>query len=626
MSLLNRRSATFGTLALIAIVLLAALLISNALLRGARLDLTQNRLYTLSDGTLEIVRGLDEPIQLYYFFSDQVSANLPQGQQLRTYANRVRELLEEVAGKSGGKIQLRVIDPLPFSEEEDRASSFGLQPVPVSQSGDNLFFGLAGTNSTDGQAMIPFFQMDKESFLEYDVAKLIHELAQVSKPVVGLLTSLPMSGRFDPNARQMPQPWVVLSELEQFVEVRTLDAGLSRIDDEIGVLVLVHPKDLSDSTLYAIDQFVLRGGRLLVFVDPLAEADDSGADPENPTAAMFADKSSNLARLFEAWGVEYDPGQVVLDARHAAQVSLQPGRPPVRHLGILALGRDALNDDEAITGVLSTVNLSMAGAIGLSEDSELELVPLMQSSGEAMLTSADQLKFLPDPNALFAGFQASGERYVLAGRLHGRFTTAFPDRSGDGHLAESDGKGNVVIVADTDLLSDRMWVQVQNFLGQRLLNAFANNGDLFVNAVDTLAGSSALIGIRGRATSARPFTTVQEIQRGAEERFRATEQQLQEELRETERRLNELQTGRSEAGALILSDDQRRELERFRERQIEIRRELRQVRRQLDADIESLGSWLKFLNVWLLPVLLTFGVAGVVWLRRRQRASRAAAT
>lgn len=626
MSLLNRRSATLGSLVLVAIVLLAVLLISNALLRGARLDLTENRLYTLSPGTLEIVRGLDEPVQLYFFFSDQVSANLAQGQQLRTYANRVRELLEEIAGKSGGKVSLRVIDPLPFSEEEDRASSFGLQPVPVSQAGDNLFFGLAGTNSTDGQAMIPFFQMDKEAFLEYDIAKLVHELGQVRKPVVGLFSSLPMSGRFDPNTRQMPQPWVVLSELEQFVDVRTLDAGFSRIDDEIGVLVLVHPKELGESTLYAIDQFVLRGGRLLVFVDPLSEIDESGADPENPTAAMFADKSSNLARLFDAWGVDYDPGQVVLDARFAAQVSVQQGRPPVRHLGILALGSDALNSAEAITGVLSTVNVSAAGAIGLREDSELTLVPLLQSSGEAMLTPADQLKFLPDPNQLFAGFQATGERYVLAGRLHGRFTTAFPDRAGDDHRSESEGEGNVVIVADTDLLSDRMWVQVQNFLGQRLLNAFANNGDLFVNAVDTLAGSSALIGIRGRAVSARPFTTVQEIQRGAEERFRATEQQLQEELRETERRLNELQTSSNEAGALILSDDQRRELERFRERQIEIRRELRQVRRQLDADIESLGTWLKFLNVWLLPVLLTLAVAGVVWLRRRRRARAATAS
>jgi ABC-type uncharacterized transport system involved in gliding motility auxiliary subunit len=620
MNLFNRRSATLGTLVLLGVVLLAILLISNALFRGARIDLTQNRLYTLSQGTRDIVGNLDEPVSLYYFFSDQVSASMPQGQQLRGYANRVRELLEEVAAKSGGQITLRVIDPLPFSEEEDRASSLGLQPVPVSQSGENLFFGLAGTNSTDGSATIPFFQLDKENFLEYDIAKLIHELGQVKKPVVGLLSSLPLQGTFDPNARAMPEPWVVLSELQQLADVRTLEAGASEIAEDIGVLVLVHPKELSDATLYAIDQFVLRGGRLLVFVDPLADADETGADPQNPTAAMFADKSSDLAKLFQAWGIQYDKTKVVLDARYAAQVSMQAGRPPVRHLGILSLTEDALNSAEAITGVLTSVNASTIGAFSLAEGSALELVPLLQSSSEAMLGDAEQMKFMPDPSTLFTTFQPTGDRYVLAGRVHGTFKTAFPERSGEGHLAESAQEGNVVVVGDTDLLTDRLWVQVQNFLGQRLLNAFANNGDFFINSVDTLSGSSSLIGIRGRATSTRPFTTVQDIQRRAEDRFRDTESQLQQELSDTEQRLNELQTGQQQegGGALILSAEQRQELERFRDRQIEIRRELRQVRRQLDADIDSLGSWLKFLNVWLLPILLTFAVAGFVWWRRRR--------
>ncbi len=615
---MNRRSATIGTLIVLGVLVLAVLLISNALFRGARIDLTQNRLYTLSEGTREIVRSLDEPVNLYYFFSDRVSADLPQGQQIRTYATRVRELLEELVAKSGGKINLRVIDPLPFSEEEDRATGFGIQAVPVGQAGENLYFGLAGTNSTDGSASIPFFQLDKENFLEYDVAKLVHELGQVKRPVVGLYTTLPMSGRFDPNMRAMPQPWVTLGELEQFVEVRPLEVGaLSDIDDEIGVLVVVHPKELSDEALYGLDQFVLRGGRLLVFVDPLSESDESGADPNNPAAALMADRSSDLSRLFQAWGVQYDKSQVILDARYAAQISGQGGRP-VRHLGILSLSEDALNAAESITGVLSSVNVSAAGTIALAEGSDLTLVPLLQSSGESMLSSVDQLRFLADPSALFNGFQPDGERHVLAGRLHGTFKTAFPDRSGDGHLAESAQEGNVVVVADTDLLSDRLWVQVQNFLGQRLMNAFANNGDFFINAVDTMAGSSSLIGIRGRATSSRPFTTVQDIQRQAEDRFRETENQLQEELRETEQRLNELQTTQGEGGALILSPEQRQTLEQFRDRQVEIRRELRQVRRQLDADIQNLGSWLKFLNVWLLPVLLTVAVAGFVWWRRRR--------
>lgn len=622
----NRRSATLGTLVLLGILLLAVLLISNLLLRGVRLDLTENNLYTLSDGTVEIIRGLDEPVTLYYFFSDRVSADIPQAQGLRTYATRVRELLEELVAKSGGKLHLRVVDPLPFSEEEDRATGFGLTPVPVGQAGDNLFFGLAGTNSTDGQAVIPFFQLDKENFLEYDLAKVIHELGQAKKPAIGLVTSLPMSGQFDPQARSIPQPWMVLSEAEQFFDVRKLEpATLASIAEDIGVLVLVHPKNLSDEALYGIDQFVLRGGRLMVFVDPLAELDNEGADPQNPTAAMFADKSSDLARLFSAWGVNYDKSKVVLDGRYAAQITVQPGRPAVRHLGILSLGEDALNKDEAITGVLSSINVSSAGSISLGEDSTLELVPLVQSSGESAQVDAERLKFLPDPSQLFNDFRPQSERFVLAGRLHGAFKTAFPDRSGENHLAESSQPGNVVIFADTDVLTDRLWVQVQNFLGQRLANAFANNGDLFINGIDILSGSSALIGIRGRATSNRPFTTVQALQRKAEERFRETEQQLQQELSDTERRLNELQTGRNESGALVLSAEQRAELERFRARQLEVRRELRDVRRQLNADIDSLGSWLKFINVWLLPVLLTLGVAAVMWWRRRRVAAAAAA-
>lgn len=622
MSAMNRRSATIGTLVVLAVIVLAVLLISSALLRGARLDLTENRLYTLSEGTRQIVANLDEPITLYYFFSDRVSADLAQGQQLRTYATRVRELLQELAGRAGGKIQLRVVDPLPFSEEEDRATAFGITPVPVGVAGENLYFGLAGSNSTDGTAVIPFFQMDKEAFLEYDVAKLIHELGQDSLPVVGLYTSLPMSGHFDPSMRALPQPWVVLEQLEQFVDLRHLEASdLRRIDEDMRVLVVVHPKDLDEDALYGLDQFVLRGGRLIAFVDPHAEADEAGADPDNPMAAMMADRSSDLGTLFQGWGIGYDRSQVVLDGRHAAQITVQPGQPPVRHLGILSLGEEALNDAEAITGALGSINLSAAGAISLADGSGLTLVPLLQSSGEAMLTPAEQLKFLHDPATLFNGFAPDGERHVLAGRLHGTFSSAFPGRDGEGHLAE--GEGNIVIVADTDVLTDRLWVQVQNFLGQRLMNAFANNGDFFINAVDTMAGSSALIGIRGRATSARPFTTVQDIQRQAENTYRQTENQLQEELRETEQRLNELQASQGEGGALILSAEQRQELERFRARQLEIRGELRQVRRQLDADIDGLGSWLKFLNVWLLPVLLTLAVAGVVWWRRRRVQARA---
>jgi ABC-type uncharacterized transport system involved in gliding motility auxiliary subunit len=616
----NRKTLSGGALIVLIVLFVALMLVANVLFRGARVDLTQNSLYTLSSGTKEILASLDEPINLYLFYSDKGTQNLP---QLRTYSARVRELLEEMAARANGRIKLEVIDPLPFSEDEDRASGYGLQAVPVSNAGETVFFGLAGTNSTNGRSVIPFFQPDKESFLEYDVAKLIHELATTKKPVIGLVSSLPMGAGFDQATRQMREPWAVQQQLSQSFEVRELNAGgIKTIDPEINVLVLVHPKQLSDEAQYAIDQFVLRGGHLLAFVDPDAELDQSGADPENPQAAMFADRSSDLPKLFKAWGIEYDPKNIVLDRARAVAVSVGQGRAPVRHPGIIGLTAADLNHDDVVTANLETVNVSSAGYFGLAKDSTSKLVALMQSSGDAMSVPADRLRMLPDPSSLLTDFKPTGDRFVIAGRVEGKFKTAFPERSEAGHLAESKTDGQVVIVADTDLLADRLWVQVQNFLGQKLMNAFANNGDLVLNTVDNLTGSSALISIRGRATSQRPFTTVEALKRTADDRFRAKEQELQSELQDTERKLAALQSSKSQEQAMILSPEQKSELDNFIKRKADIRKELRDVRRSLDADIETLGTRLKFLNIVLVPLLVTLVAVGfAVWQVRRRKAA-----
>ena len=616
---LHRKTLSGGALIVLIVLFVALMLVVNVLFRGARVDLTQNNLYTLSSGTKEILAAIDEPVNLTLFYSDKGTENIP---QLRTYATRVREMLEEMAARAGGKLRLEVIDPLPFSEDEDRASALGLQAVPVGAGGETVFFGLAGTNSTSGRASIPFLQPDKEAFLEYDIAKLVHELSTTKKPVIGLVSGLPMGPGFDPATRQMREPWAVQQQLSQLFEVRDLNAAqLKAIDAEIGVLMLVHPKQLSDDAQYAIDQFVLRGGHLIAFVDPDAELDTSGADPENPQAAMFADHSSDLPKLFKAWGIDYDPKSIVLDRTRAVAISTGQGRAPVRHAGIIGLTAGELNHDDVVTANLESVNVSSAGFIALAKDSGHVLVPLMQSSGDAMTTPADRLRMLPDPSALLADFKPSGERYVLAGRIEGTFKTAFPERSEAGHLAESKAPGQVVIVADTDVLADRLWVQVQNFLGQRIMNAFANNGDFALNAVDNLTGSSSLISIRGRATSQRPFSTVEAIKRNADDRFRAKEQELQRELQETERKLAELQSAKSQDQAMILSPAQKSELDNFLNRKTDVRKELRDVRRSLDADIESLGTRLKFLNIVLVPLLVTLVAVGfAVWQSRRRKA------
>jgi ABC-type uncharacterized transport system involved in gliding motility auxiliary subunit len=613
----NRRLLTGSALAILAVLFVAVVLLSNALFRGARLDLTTNHLYTLSEGTKKILGEIDEPVHLYYFFSDKGTQN---NQGLRTYATRVREMLDEMAARAGGKLKLDVIDPLPYSEDEDRATTLGLKAIPVGQGGENLFFGLAGTNSTNGKAAIPILDPAKEEFLEYDVAKLIHGLAISKKPVVGIVSSLPISAGFDPSTRQMRDPWAVQQQLDQLFDVRQLSApSLKTIDPDISVLVLIHPKDLTDDALYAIDQFVLRGGHLAVFVDPIAESEQAPSDPSNPAA--MANKSSDLPKLFKAWGVLYDPNKVVLDRTYALQISTAQGAPPIRHVGILGFTGAALNPDDVTTAKLQSINASSVGFFQLDKDSPLKLVPLIQTSKDATTIATERFKMLSDPKQLLNGYEPTGQLYIIAGRLQGKFKSAFPEKTGKDHLTESKQDGQIVLVADTDLLTDRLWVQIQDFFGQKLTNAFANNGDFFINTVDNLTGSSELISIRGRATSQRSFTTVERIKRTADERFRNKETQLQQELNETERKLTELQSGKSKDQAMILSPEQQAELLKFQDRKLEIRKELRGVRRQMDADIESLGTRLKMINIFLMPLLVILLALGFAWWKRQHRAA-----
>lgn len=629
MSQQSKRNLTGGTLLLLAILFVALVVVIDILFRGARVDLTENELYSISDGTERILASLDEPINLYFYFSKDASSDIP---VLRTYGNRVREMLEEFEARADGKIRLEVIDPEPFSEEEDEASAFGLQAVPAGPGGENLFLGLAGTNSLDDTEVIPFFQLDKEAFLEYDLAKLVHSLARPDRPVIGVMSSLPIGRGFDPTTRQMRDPWIVMQQLEQLFEVRQLTTSEQSIADEIEVLLLVHPKGLSDSTLYAIDQFVMRGGRLIAVVDPQAEIDQpAGMDPQ---AAMFAERSSDLDRLFSSWGIAYDPEQVVLDADNGLQVGGGAGRRPLRHIGVLSIGAGGMNDDEVVLANLDSINVALAGHVAAAPEASFEFVPLLTTSERSATVPADRVRMLPDPTILLDDFVATEQAYVLAARIQGPLDSAFPDGAPGADGDEGDAgdeaeppaapiaateAANIIVLADADLLADRMWVQVQQFFGQRLATAFASNGDFVLNMVDAFAGSSDLISIRGRATSRRPFLRVEALQREAEDRFRATEQQLERELQETERKLTELQTGRAEDGALILSPEQQAELERFRQERVRIRKELRGVQAELRSDIEDLGTWLKVINIGLVPLLLTVLALVLAAMRAKQR-------
>jgi ABC-type uncharacterized transport system involved in gliding motility auxiliary subunit len=609
-------------LALLAVLFIGLVMLSGTLLKGMRVDLTENQQYTLSEGTRNVLGSLEEPVTLHFFFSEQASSELP---QIRSYARWVGEMLEEMASHSNGLLTVRRIDPAPFSPEEDQAARFGLQSVPVGTAGDPLYFGLAGTNSLDDMQAMPFLQPGKQQFFEYDLAKMVASLAQPEPSTVGLLSGLDIGPGFDMTTRQARPPWVIYEQLEQLFTIETIDNTAQSLPDGLDLLMLVHPRGLSEALRYEVDQFALAGGKLVVFVDPFAEA-DLGGDPSDPMARLDAGSASELGDLLAAWGVAFDNTRVVGDQLYALQVNSAQGGRPVRHLGILQVGRASMNQQDIISADLEAVNLSSSGWLEARPGAGTRIEPLLTSSENAAPIDASRLRFLSNPADLQGGFVPTGDQYVLVARVTGPAQSAFatpPEGySPEQHLAASGDAGiNLVLFADTDILTDRLWVQRQNFFGQTVVNSFADNGTLAVNAVDNLLGSADLISIRTRNTSARPFARVEQLRLEAESQFLATEERLNAELAETERTLSEMQAARSGDDLAVLNADQQQEIDRFIQQRIEIRSELRQVRLQLDREINALGTRLKVLNIVLVPALVVL-VALLLGRARRRRAER----
>lgn len=620
----TRRGVLYGALVLLVLLFVPLIVVSSRWLHGSRIDLTTDKLYTLTPGTLHIVDTLQRPLRLTLYFSEHATRDLP---QLRSYEQRVREMLQEMVARSHGRIRLQIVDPVPYSDDEASAEGSGLTAANGGSNGERVFFGLAGSvmsgsadSSEGGDERVPdktlaiaFFDPAREAFLEYDIARLLYELNQASKPVVGVISSLPVDG----NPVLGEQRWAVLQQLGQLFDVKMLDpATLRTVDDNIRVLLLIHPKRLQPDAQYAIDQYVLRGGHLAVFVDPDAELDTS---PYAPDSITFPDHASDLPRLFKAWGVAYDPHRIVLDRARALQIEL--GGTSLNHPAMLDLGAQELNRNDAVTASLQRINVSTAGYFDLAADAHARLIPLLQSSAEAEVVPTQRvLDASSDPSSLLQGYKPDNAHYVLAARLRGRFDSAFPERAATpGHRARSAPDAEVILVADTDLLSDRLWVEPQTILGQTMMRVFANNGDFATNLVDNLSGSSALLSIRGRSTSQRPFTRVQALRNVADQKFLQKEHELEQELADTRRRLDELQPAKGSHGSAATAE-QRREIEQFRQRQLAINKELRDVQHQLNAEIDSLGLRIKFINIVLVPALVV--LIGLLYGWRRTRYSR----
>jgi ABC-type uncharacterized transport system involved in gliding motility auxiliary subunit len=646
---LSRSAAAWWSLAAAFILFVAVNVIAEQTLRGTRIDLTARHLYTLAPGSKTVLAKIDEPITLRFYYTPRLGEAAP---PYGIYAERVREMLEQYAALAAGKIKLEFIDPEPFSAEEDRAVAFGLQGVPLAQGGDQVYFGLAATNATDDQQTIGFFQPERERFLEYDLTKLIYSLAFPKKTVVGLISSLPLQGDFMAAMRGQPlQPYTIYEQMRQLYEIRDLQPNIDRVPDGVDVLMLVHPQKLEDKTLYAIDQFVLKGGKALVFVDPYSEAEAAKSNPQTQMAAGPEANASNLPKLFSAWGLEMIPDKVAGDRQDARRVNAGSSASPhaVDYVAWLALDADNVDRDDPITGDLTQLNFASAGILQPKDGAKTKFTPLIFTTPQSEEIPAEKIQGFPDLEGLLNDFKASGKALTLAARITGPAETAFPDGppkppaepkpapATDPAPADKDKAAdplpaqvksatqpiNVIAVADTDMLSDRFWVDVQDFVGQRIAVPNANNGDFVTNAIDALSGGDDLIGLRTRGTGVRPFTLVQSIQRAADERYQATEKDLQQKLKDTQDKIKGL-SGRDTggaAGANAPAVEQAQTLDNFRTAMLQIRRQLREVQLALRRDIDRLREETEFFDIAFIPILVGIAaiVLGVVRMNRRRR-------
>ena len=653
--------SSFGLVAIAVGLLFSVLFIS--LLPSLRVDLTEDNLYSLSEGTRSIVSSLEEPIEIMFFYSDSATEDIP---QIRSYGTRVQELLREIVIASNGNLRLNMIDPEPFSEEEDLATQYGIRAVPVTQGGEGVYFGLVVTQ--DSASEVPLLMQasetmqlirpDQEEFLEYEFMKLITKVANPDRTVIGLLTQLDIDGGFDPVSGQGTQQWMIMDLIRQLYEVRRVDITGDSIDGEIDILMIVHPQGLSDQILYAIDQHVMRGGNTMLFLDPNADSMVSRSVQGN---LIPAGMSSELPGLLAAWGIDFDNSKVLADNEQALRVMMGQGQRPVPHLGMLGVQRNFLTQDDIITNRLETINMSSAGAISQAEGAGTTFEPLIVSSSDAMLMERTFVESVTDPSVLFDEFESANQSFVIAARVSGIVESAFPegrpelieepteevseaestDPGGSAgnpadtdatmddaeeeieraveHIASSNGSVNIVAYADSDVLTDRLWVQVSQFLGQRIPQPFANNGDIVINTLDNLSGDADLSGIRSRGRYSRPFIRVLDLQRQADDRLREEEAELLERLAESEAALAQL--NQDEDGNPIgqLTPEIQTEIDRFNEEMLETRRRLRDVRFQLTEDIEQLGTNLKAANTALIPILLTIFILIANFLRAQRR-------
>ncbi len=609
-----------GLVLVLFILILVNIIFSRVNLRW---DSTDDKLYSLSEGTRKILSNLEEDVSLKVFYTKD-SVNTPV--HIKTYSQRLLDFLSEYEYYSRGKVSVEVYDVETDSDEEDWARSYGIEPVNL-PSGERIYFGLVAM-AADQEETIKMIDPSRETQLEYDMTRIISKVQSPEKQKLGIISSLQIFGTPPAFNMQSPsrgmEPWMFVTELKKTYNVEEINTTAGSIGDDIDLLLILHPKNLSEKLRYAVDQYVLKGGNAIVFVDPFAVSDSSPNPQGMPS-------SSSLKKLFAAWGVEMDATKVVVDFDYTTKLRNQNNQPEDSPLW-LSIKSGSFNADDIATAKLESILLPVAGAIKKIPDSESEYKSLMKSSSNSSLTESFKVRF--GASMLRRDFKPSIDQYDLAVRVRGKFKTAFPDgkpkdkdakdksdkkdESEAAHLAEGKEDAVIVIISDADMLFDSYYVSKQNFLGINLSRMFNDNLNFLLNTTEVLTGSEELISIRSRGKFERPFVKVQELEKKAQTRWLAREQELVRKADETNRKLREFDKQKDKSQRFVMTPEQESEIQKFQEEKRKVNSELKQVRRNLRADIETLGNKIKFINIFVMPMLVSLAGIGYAVYRRKR--------
>ena len=581
------------------ILYLGLMFLNQRAMSDLRLDLTENKLFTLSQGSVSILKNVNTPVQLDLYYSEKEARPYP---QFRQYAERVIEKIEEYAAQSNGKITLARVDPEPYSSSEDQAIANGIAAVPLEDGSGPLYFGITARTKNKVQS-IGFIKPESEQNLEYELSKLIQTVQAIKKPKVALLSDLPVSGALASEFEQASPAWVVYRQLSERYELIQLSPQNASIPPDVDVLWVMHPRSWPTATVSQLRRYVESGGHAVIMLDPYAESIPALAGVANETKSDYL--TSDLGTLFSTWGIGYDPTTVVLDSKYAWLMQLNENQFPKRNPALISLPSAAMNQQDVVAANLDRIVFSSAGALSILENSQLSIQPLLQSSDSSKLISVDQLQqSSEDPEQLLNKFISSQEPFVLAAR----FTGNFSDKSAAKKPA------NFIVIADTDLLSDRLWVLENSLFGQSVFSAQASNGDFFFNIIDQLSGSDDLISIRSRGMVSRPFTKVDQIRRTSEQAYRDSQTQVLASLQDVENQLNNIQATQKNSSKLLESPEYKTAIAK----KVKLRQQLRHIQHELNNDVDRLGQIVKIINIFSVPILLLLIAWAVYWRRRMQ--------